>query len=443
MKIKKKLIRNLADLVFCMSLVAGVAVPGYLSNKEGYKNKKDEIVYKVEDFFYECDQTKEEVVKRVNYEIDIRTDKELMDYINKHYNYDYSNYEKYDYKKFNDFEKIDNLTYIFNTLNKYGYQYSPDIHDKNITALKKLSEQDRLLRDLNNENSTLAKFLKEYNYKIYSDIGTRISKISKEYSDDKRYDVLFVDELIEFYSPYSECQYNDYIHYSQFLAYDDLAKLSQDKYQFIRELDSELSKDEHNYRKGALYIKYNEDPKGLVYFNRFDLAKVYILHKNLQNQTFCNTVGAEIESDLRDPYGEHGGLIFMNNGYLDIKDYQNWYSTFMMPAFNKEYHPISSFYIDSPNSLVAYHLHACWEDCTLYSGPSEPDLLVSMGYCTDDIVITKLKGNRFNVDFYSSKGVIIDLGNYSYDNELYKKDGTIINNDWLHPVYPWTLTGMP
>lgn len=66
--------------------------------------------------------------------------------------------------------------------------------------------------------------------------------------------------------------------------------------------------------------------------------------------------------------------------------------------------------------IALYHYHATQEDCSDFAGPSNNDFIHHANKGVPGIVITKLKGRKFNVDVYfgSKPPVVIDLGNYEY-----------------------------
>lgn len=66
--------------------------------------------------------------------------------------------------------------------------------------------------------------------------------------------------------------------------------------------------------------------------------------------------------------------------------------------------------------IALYHYHATKEDCSDFAGPSNNDFIHHANKGIPGIVITKLKGRKFNVDVYfgSKPPIVIDLGNYEY-----------------------------
>lgn len=53
-----------------------------------------------------------------------------------------------------------------------------------------------------------------------------------------------------------------------------------------------------------------------------------------------------------------------------------------------------------------------------YAGASGEDIATAKALGIDGVVITKLPDKRFNFEFYTHKGVRIDLGDYGYSIPL-------------------------
>lgn len=139
----------------------------------------------------------------------------------------------------------------------------------------------------------------------------------------------------------------------------------------------------------------------------------------LNEQKFRAQIGEIIEEDLKNLDSEHGGLVLFdrdaNLTLMNIPSKINY--------DNDMYRiPRESFKIPH---VITYHLHAASQDETKSSGPSTTDMFSSLEMCIDfeeahDIVITKLEGRRFNVDFYGfeftldkfSKNTIVDVNDF-------------------------------
>lgn len=196
---------------------------------------------------------------------------------------------------------------------------------------------------------------------------------------------------------------------------------------------SKLKSVDHTFRKHIpLMPVYGESFKNVYEMSSRQLIRVDLLLEALEHEVFKDFVGSLIEDDLNDKFGEHGGLVLFNDVYelvlqsVESADYQEKES-----ALNKHYR-MPAEALAKPH-IARYHIHASSEDSSKYSGPSGGTFIFRSGdigncyertmQCGEDhnIVITKLRGPAFNIDFYSgelrnNKPVIsvLDLGNYSY-----------------------------
>lgn len=217
-----------------------------------------------------------------------------------------------------------------------------------------------------------------------------------------------------------------------------LRKLSRENYSNLidkekleKDLLERLGSKDHTYRKHKDYMKRygipDESNEQIKKCNVVQLLKLYIALHSFENKEFCNQMGRLIKEDLKDNHHEHGGLVKLRDLKLIFKNYPSI-------AYGNEFYLPPDEYEREANKkgcFANYHFHATTEDDTIYSGPSGywnyygGDIFTFVMEWTFDegfgeFVITKLKGNNFNVDFclkdYTEEnpGIVIDLGNYSY-----------------------------
>ena len=161
---------------------------------------------------------------------------------------------------------------------------------------------------------------------------------------------------------------------------------------------------------------------GLNAINSIDLLKLGILLEKTKDESFIRDVGQAIERDIYDIYTEHGGFVTLDNNLnVVFTNYDPIETERQLLAGNNEYNlEVLSFNYPALNTSISptiavYHFHATDLDDTEAASPSYGDLKETRDNGVDGIVITKLIGNRFNIDFFTSKGVVIDLGDYLYD----------------------------
>lgn len=154
--------------------------------------------------------------------------------------------------------------------------------------------------------------------------------------------------------------------------------------------------------------------------DKFDFVSVYNICNQLQNQKFCNSLGKELVDDIDDPYGEHGGLVFFKEDNVIFKPYKNPLSDIGDTENDSSYLFSDECLKDMKNAVATYHFHYNPEDLNSGDIRHEASILdwdVASTRAIDGVVITKLKGNRFNVNFYTSNLSEIDLGNYVYNTK--------------------------
>lgn len=220
---------------------------------------------------------------------------------------------------------------------------------------------------------------------------------------------------------------NNYIA-EHILERPDIHTQISDIEQITKNLKNKLDHVSHTYRKHIPFFPpYNEDLNGLKNMSMSQIMRVYLITEALEDDEFIHNVGMQIEQDILDTSCEYGGFIIFDDRNI--------------PVLN----PVTSAYTDNHSYLMPkgaadktphiarYHLHASINDCSENSGPSGGTLIIKtgdMGNCYErtmqfgedhNILITKLYGRNFNIDFYSGEMLgkkphinVIDLGNYSY-----------------------------
>ncbi|MEK6818873.1 MAG: hypothetical protein AABY10_02975 [Nanoarchaeota archaeon] len=201
------------------------------------------------------------------------------------------------------------------------------------------------------------------------------------------------------------------------------------------DLEKVLGKLEHSYRTGMEEGR----PSDIYRAKPLQLLRVKIMLDTLRNKKFVNRVGELIdENTLVGEAEEVGGYLRFVEGFLDLVKVSSIHNKVKAYSWRRGH------FVHIPH-LARFHLHATSEDCSKYAGPSgseyltgsfdfpeegffenPSDLLTSRRESeltgeSHDVVITKLKGRKFNVDYYGTQMghynphlSIIDLGNYKY-----------------------------
>jgi len=206
------------------------------------------------------------------------------------------------------------------------------------------------------------------------------------------------------------------------------------------QINSRLSEVGNTKRSDARNDPYSEsfeDQKDKL--NTVELNKINFLLTQLDSESVINQIGRIIKADLGtdkpsnletldgvkndgtrgsfsfDPdRTEMGGVVSINDGKADFVPYQP-----RICDNNHCYKPSEKKLIDNiAQAAFSFHLHATQEDDSRYSGPSSggngahADRGVARSQQYDGVVITSLGQGRFNVDYYTPDGEVIDLGNY-------------------------------
>ncbi len=195
------------------------------------------------------------------------------------------------------------------------------------------------------------------------------------------------------------------------------------------DLSFELGLREHAFRpKMGNY--YEESILDIGSFSFGQLLRSYLMLEALKDQGFVDSIGSIIVDDLADPFSEHGGVVVFGQDckplLLEIPSY-----VFEQDSANNHSYSISPDFLKHPK-MSRFHLHASSEDCSWLSGPSVGDMsdvtsLRARAFLPGEshgFVITKMAGDRFNIDYYGCDRVVgrdldvhvLDLGVYEYNS---------------------------
>ena len=132
-------------------------------------------------------------------------------------------------------------------------------------------------------------------------------------------------------------------------------------------------------------------------------------------------LGQIISRDLLDWGSEAGGLVVYKNGKLSFERYEP-----RCRGDNCRYIISEKLDADSPHALFSWHNHATkllgnaeiagpsgWHSAQDVSGGG--DIGTAEQENKDGVVITYLGENKFNVNYYTYDGIVINLGDYSWD----------------------------
>lgn len=187
-----------------------------------------------------------------------------------------------------------------------------------------------------------------------------------------------------------------------------------------------LEKLPHTYRTN----EREGEPSDIAITTPLQRLRCQILLDALQDKNLVNEIGAIVDDNIRNMwYQEAGGLVMCSDQRVSFHTF---------PSLSRDG---TSFAINARElvrgaNLALFHLHALGEDCSRYAGPSftdpfnrdeKSDLAIAVREASatgqfHGIVVTKLKGPWFNIDYYGAEMnnfyvtaiPIVDLGNYKY-----------------------------
>jgi hypothetical protein len=187
------------------------------------------------------------------------------------------------------------------------------------------------------------------------------------------------------------------------------------------DLVKKLKEIPHTYRNvedGDGKPLYNELPENVYNLSTDQLLRVHVLVKSLQNDSeLRNRIGSLLEENLENQISEYGGLVrFNENGEVIFNPIES-----DLPRKNMYILPFSARQIPH---IAEFHFHASREDSSKSAGPSSGDYY-NLIFATRSrskrqgvhwLIISKLEGKKFNVDYMGKGPVVIDLGNYVYES---------------------------
>ncbi|MDD5192056.1 MAG: hypothetical protein PHH54_05760 [Candidatus Nanoarchaeia archaeon] len=393
-----------------ISFVAGIlATTAFLH----IKDKLMEFIYPENSIRYSSNLTRQEINKN----------RKELEYILG------DGYEERFSEKYNKFLKYKESLELARVLEKEGCFSNYGIDD--YIALLKTGKSVELVKEL--ESRFRADLCNEYTLLLNNGLPLNIIG-----SMDRFYVTNLAKDLKD--NPIPE----EFLKYFSFNGCDNSIKaaahnpvLGADTKKIQEYLQNQLNKIEQIDREKSDYTENSSKISNIKNINTLYLIKEYVDY--FEDPNNLKDITRMLDEDLNDPFSEHGGvIIFEDNKYnfktinpakKDLKNLEDNVS-YKTPAWTK--------YV---GCLGDFHLHATTEDDSEYAGPSMDGGILFGGDLaaleseTDrnayrmNCVITKLKGDKFNVDIYfkdviswhilgsnsaysTGRGIVLDLGVY-------------------------------
>ena len=145
-----------------------------------------------------------------------------------------------------------------------------------------------------------------------------------------------------------------------------------------------------------------------------DLATIAVLLGSLQEEDFCREVMKLGLEDRADTSSEHGGLLRVV-GVEEKKDARVWPVVF--PPFqvgdDRSYQASDKLFAATIHGVAHFHFHFQLEDNRAIAGPGKGDMEYARRNRVNCVVFTSVGKERFDVDYYTPAGAVVDLGVYS------------------------------
>lgn len=160
-------------------------------------------------------------------------------------------------------------------------------------------------------------------------------------------------------------------------------------------------------------------PLDIFLLDHAELIRLHLLMEHLEVAANRSAIGAMLDDDNADVFGEHGGRVLRNASGIAFEPIPN-------PVLEYDYPeegipPDAIYYFNhldyrGMDVLAMFHFHAMYPD---YNGgcPSEQDVGGAVSSNTDGIMISRQPDSTFNVTFYTNSGTVINLGPFDYGEQ--------------------------
>jgi len=182
--------------------------------------------------------------------------------------------------------------------------------------------------------------------------------------------------------------------------------------QLIRQIEEKLVGLDHTKRpasyRGAI-DDYAEDFQGQKHtLDYCDLMRINLLLSSFKRLQVQRQMGEFLRHDLEQIASEVGGLCFLGQDGIIFKEYQPGQSN-----NDNQYVETLEMIQDSLDSVARWHCHTDrWRGREL-AGPGADDMRYADWQDCPVVIITYIDNQKYNVDFLTPEGVVIDLGNYA------------------------------
>jgi hypothetical protein len=189
----------------------------------------------------------------------------------------------------------------------------------------------------------------------------------------------------------------------------DSATLAQDRQALYQRLQDELQRREHHTTGPRFDGPMHDYPQYLQHWNNelvwADLAGMLLILEALQQRQVVAQLFAQADEDLADTSTEYGGVLRHEGGRYVAELHKP-----TVRHHDRKFIPTDRMIERMYTSVAHYHFHAQKYGNSSFAGPGRGDLDLAGRLNFNGLVFTFINRNKINVDFYRSRGIIVDLG---------------------------------
>ncbi len=187
--------------------------------------------------------------------------------------------------------------------------------------------------------------------------------------------------------------------------------LSRDRERLARSIASRLERLSHTSRPPSYPgapDDYPEDFAGQqAKLSAVDLLRITLLLDTLDQPEPVRQLRRYIVADRADTASEHGGLCFLEGGAVTFRKFAS-----QRQGGDNQYFWSGEMLQQRVLSLVLWHCHTNKNAETPPAGPGLDDMHHAAWHDYPGLVISLLRDDAVNIDYYTPDGIVVDLGNY-------------------------------
>ncbi len=187
--------------------------------------------------------------------------------------------------------------------------------------------------------------------------------------------------------------------------------LSRDRDRLVRSIASRLERLSHTSRPPSYPgapDDYPEDFAGQqAKLSAVDLLRINLLLDTLAQPEPIHQIRRYVVADRADAASEYGGLCFLEEGAVTFQKFAS-----QRQGGDNQYFWSGEMLQQRVLSLAVWHCHTNKNAETQPAGPGLDDIRHAAWHDYPGLVISLLRDDAVNIDYYTPEGFVVDLGNY-------------------------------